>query len=110
MNREKYRFHHLGIPTTKIRKNEKYHSKLKFYHTGLEHSEFKIEWMRFDDDCPLPEIVQTVPHVAFEVDNLEQALQGRKVIIKPNSPSQGVRVAFILENQAPVELIQIEED
>jgi len=110
LNREKYRFHHLGIPTTKKRKNEKYHSDLKFYHTGLENSEFKIEWMRFEDDCSLPEIVQTVPHLAFQVDNLEQAIEGRQLIIEPNSPSKGVKVAFIVENQAPVELIEIKED
>jgi len=46
--------------------------------------------------------------VAFEVDDLEQALEGRKVIIEPNSPSPGVRVAFIEVAGAPVELLQID--
>ena len=54
-----------------------------------------------------PEIVKTIPHVAFEVDNLKEAIKGKKVIIRPNSPSEGVQVAFIEENGAPIEFIQV---
>jgi hypothetical protein len=67
---------------------------------------YKIEWMRFDPDCPLPEIVKTIPHVAFEVDNLEEEIAGKNIIIEPNSPSGGILVAFIEDNGAPVELLQ----
>jgi len=63
--------------------------------------------MRFEAGCPLPWLVQTVPHVAFEVDNLEAAIAGKKVIIEPNSPSEGIRVAFIEENGVPVEFLEI---
>jgi hypothetical protein len=55
----------------------------------------------------LPEIVKTVPHVAFEVENLAEAIKDKKVIIKPNSPSEGVLVAFIEENGVPIEFIQV---
>ena len=54
----------------------------------------------------MPDLVRNMPHAAFEVDDLETALKGRKVIIKPNSPSRGVLVAFIEEAGAPVELLQ----
>jgi hypothetical protein len=76
------------------------------YVSGYEDSVYRIEWMRFEPECPLPEIVKNVPHVAFEVDNLLEAIEGKKVIIKPNSPSDGVQVAFIEDNEAPVELMQ----
>ncbi len=66
--------------------------------------------MLFDDDCELPELVKTVPHVAFEVDDLDKAIQGKNVIIPPNSPSPGLMVAFIEGNGAPVEFLQIAED
>ena len=65
--------------------------------------------MRFEPDCSLPAIVQTVPHVAFEVNDLDQALVGHEVLIQPISPSDGVRVAFILVNGAPVEFLEYEE-
>jgi hypothetical protein len=75
--------------------------------SGYEESNYKIEWMRYEPECTLPEIVKTIPHVAFEVDNLIEAIRGKKVIIEPNSPSEGVLVAFIEENGAPIEFIQL---
>jgi hypothetical protein len=50
--------------------------------------------------------VKTTPHVAFAVDNLDDALRGQEVLIAPNAPSPGVRVAFIVHNGAPVELLE----
>jgi hypothetical protein len=79
------------------------------YHYGYEKSEYGIEWMRYEDDCALPEIVKTVPHVAFEVDNVYESIKGKKVLIEPNSPSEGNIVAFIEENGAPIEFIQIRQ-
>jgi hypothetical protein len=101
-----FRYHHLGIPTSEKKENEAYHERLKFYHSGYESSEFGIEWMRFEDDSPMPELVKRVPHVAFVVHDLEEALKGRQILVEPNSPSEGVRVAMIEENGAPVEFLQ----
>jgi hypothetical protein len=78
------------------------------YVSGYDTSPFGIEWMRFEEGSTLPRLVQTVAHVAFEVDDLEAALVGREIIIEPNSPSPGVRVAFIVDDGAPVELMQID--
>jgi len=33
---------------------------------------FGIQWIRYWDDAPVPDLVKTVAHVAFEVDDLEQ--------------------------------------
>jgi hypothetical protein len=44
--------------------------------------------------------------VAFEVDDLSRALAGLEVLIEPNSPSDGVLVAFVLCDGAPVEFLQ----
>jgi len=107
MKNIKLKYHHLGIPTDKPVKGEVYLKGLKAYHCGYEESEFGIEWMRYEKDCKLPELVKTVPHVAFEVKDVYEAIKGRKVIIEPNSPSEGVIVAFIEENGAPIEFIQI---
>ena len=56
---------------------------------------FGIQWQRYWDDAPYPDLVKTVPQVAFEVDDLAAVLEGHHVIIEPNSPSRGVMVAFI---------------
>lgn len=105
----KLKYHHLGIPTKKPMKGEVYLKDYKIYHYGYDKSDFGIEWMRYEKDCQLPEIVKTMPHIAFEVDDIYKAIEGKKVIIKPNSPSEGILVAFIEENGAPIEFIQIEK-
>ncbi len=104
------RYHHLGIPTRTPRPGERYLPHLKMYVAGYDTSPYGVEWMRFDPDCPLPELVRTVPHVAFEVDDLEAELAGKEVLIPPNSPSPGVTVAFIVDDGAPVEFLHFDGD
>ena len=65
--------------------------------------------MRFEPKAPVPELVRTVPHVAFEVDDLSVEIAGKEILIAPNSPSPGVTVAFIVENGAPVEFLQFDK-
>ena len=103
----KLKYHHLGIPTKNPIEGEVYLKDYKVYHYGYENSEYGIEWMRYEEGCNLPEIVKTIPHVAFEVEDIYEAIKGKKVIIEPNSPSEGNIVAFIEENGAPVEFIQV---
>jgi hypothetical protein len=105
----KLKYHHIGIPTDKPIKGEVYLKDYKVYHYGYEKSEYGIEWMRYEKDCQLPEIVKTLPHIAFEVDDIYEAIKGKKVIIEPNSSSEGNIVAFIEENGAPIEFIQIKK-
>ena len=57
-------------------------------------------------EASVPDLVRTVPHVAFEVDDLAAEIEGKEIIIPPNSPSDGVRVAFIVENGAPIEFLE----
>ncbi len=101
------KYYHLGIPTKDPIEGEVYLKDYKVYHYGYEKSEYGIEWMRYEEGCNLPEIVKTIPHVAFEVEDIYEAIKGKKVIIEPNSPSEGNIVAFIEENGAPVEFIQV---
>ena len=104
------KYHHLGIPTDKKLKDEIHLKHLKMYVSGYGKNPYGVEWTRYEPDAPYPEIVKTVPHVAFEVNDLHAELQGKKVIIEPNSPSPGVLVAFIEDNGAPIELMQIDRD
>ena len=101
-----WRYHHVGIPTEAPREGEQYLPGLKVYVSGFESSPYGIQWMRFDADAPYPEMVKTVPHVAFEVDDLAEALKGKEILTAPNSPSEGVMVAMIVDNGAPVELLE----
>jgi hypothetical protein len=107
---KKYKYHHLGVPVTRSIEGEVYLKEYKCYYSGYEKSEFGIEFMRYEEDCPLPDIVKAVPHIAFEVEDIDEAIRNRKVIIEPNSPSEGNIVAFIEENGVPIEFIQVKKE
>jgi hypothetical protein len=99
-------YHHVGIPTEISHDREYYLDAFKMYVTPFDSNPYGVEWLRFESDSPLPELVKTVPHVAFKVQNLEAVLQNKEILIEPNSPSEGVRVAFIVDNGAPIEFIE----
>jgi hypothetical protein len=104
-----WRYHHLGVPTDRAHEGEQYLKAFKMYVSGFESSPYGIEWMRFEAGSPIPELIRTVPHLAFEVVNLKEALQGKEILTPPNSPSDGVLVAMIIHNGAPIELLQFEQ-
>jgi hypothetical protein len=103
-------YNHVGIPTTEPFEGEIPLPHLKMTVSDHQSNPFGIQWQRYWDDAPYPELVKTVPHVAFEVDDLAAALEGHRVIIEPNSPSRGVIVAFVEVGGAPVELMQIDHE
>ncbi len=68
--------------------------------------------MRYDKDSPVNDLIKKVPHIAFEVDDLDFELSRREfnIITPPNSPGEGTRVAMIEHNGAPIELIEFEKE
>ena len=107
-----WKYHHLGVPTKEKMPNEVYLPLFKFYVSGFSTSPFGVEWMRFEADSPIHPLIQSVPHLAFEVKDLDYELANHKfnVITEPNPPSEGVRVAMIEHNGAPIELIEFKKN
>jgi hypothetical protein len=103
---EGWRYHHTGIPTDTPRPGERHIKELKVFVCGFETSPYGMEWMRFEPDCPVSDLIKRVPHVAFQVENLDAALEGKTLLGEVSSPSDGVRVAMIIDNGAPVELLE----
>ncbi|NOX91187.1 MAG: hypothetical protein GXP18_01670 [Gammaproteobacteria bacterium] len=100
------KFNHIGIPVTGRFEGEIDLPHLKMTVSDHEKNPYGIQWQRYWNDAPYPELVKTVPHVAFVVQNLEKEILGKNVIIEPNSPDEGLVVAFIEVNGAPVELME----
>jgi len=107
-----WKYHHLGIPTKQKMPGEKYLPQFKFYHSGFPSSPFGVEWMRFEKDSQIHSLIQNVPHLAFEVDDLEFEINERDLTLlsQPNEPMEGVRVAMIEHNGAPIELLEFEKN
>lgn len=102
----KKEFHHIGIPTAIRQPDEIHLAEVKLFITDANKSEHRIEWLRFEPNSPMHELLQRTAHVAFTVDRLDEALAGKKVIIPPFVPMEGVRAAFIQEGDAPVEYLE----
>jgi hypothetical protein len=104
------RYHHLGLPSDVPREGEYYIAELKVHVVPFDRNPYGIEWMRYEPGSPVPELVRRLPHLAFEVDDLEEEIAGCEVLIPPNSPSPGVTVAFIAHDGAPVEFLQYRKE
>ena len=68
--------------------------------------------MRFEHDSPFDDLIKTVPHLAFVVQDLNFELANRefRIIAEPNPPSEGIRVAMIEHNGTPIELMEFERN
>lgn len=102
------KYHHYGIPTKEKRPDESLVETggFKFYSTPFEGNRWHIQWHRFPEGHGLPELVTQVPHIAFQVDDLDKEIQGAKVLFGPYSPLEGYRVAMIEEQGVPIELVE----
>lgn len=102
-----YKFSHIGIPVTEEKNWDGFYEPAKIHSTDFEKDEFAIEYIKCDADSPMPEMFQKVAHVAYYVDNIEEAIEGREILVEPFSPGEGVRVAFIVHNGSPVEFMEV---
>ena len=62
--------------------------------------------LRFEENSPMHEDIINKPHAAFIVDDLKTALEGKNVIVEPFDATESLRVAFINDNGAVIELMQ----
>ena len=102
----RYEYHHMGIPTAAIRENERYSSTFRMYTSDAAGSNFHVQWHRFEQDSPLHPLIQSFPHVAFKVTSIDQAIEGKKVLLGPYFPFEGFRVVMIEDGGIPVEFIE----
>ncbi len=106
-----WKYHHLGVPTKEKKLDEIYLPQFKFYVSGFSTCPFGVEWMRFDEDCEMHPLIQTIPHLAFVVENLDKELLRPELnlLSPPNLPMDGIRVAMVEHHGAPIELMEFSE-
>nr|WP_320117309.1 hypothetical protein [uncultured Marinifilum sp.] len=102
-----YKFSHIGIPTKEDKNWDGFYEPGKINFTDFNKDKFSIEWIKCNPDSPMHEMFQKIPHIAYQVDNIEEAIEGKEVIVETFSPGEGVRVAFINHNGAPIEFMEI---
>lgn len=105
-------FDHIGIFTTEPRPDEIWIAESEVWITNPRTHPQRIEYLRAKNP---PEVSpQDVgawkmwhrPHVAYRVDNLQEAIAGEEVIYGPFHPGDFVDVAFVHKDGAVVEYMQ----
>ena len=99
-------FHHYGVPTSVKSDGEVFVEGGKVHVTDATAHPYRIEFLRFDADSPMPDAVKDRPHAAFVVPSLGAALEGQNVIIEPFDATEEFRVAFITDGDAVIELME----
>ncbi len=98
--------HHIGIPPAEPKEKESYMADAKLYLTEVDDSPNKIEWLRFEEGSPMPELLQKSVHIAYTVPDIKAAMEGKETLLEPFSPAEGLTVAFIVEEGLPIELME----
>lgn len=100
-------FHHFGVPTQTPQPGETYMEGAKLYITDPDAHPYQIEFVRCEPGCPMPEIIQTTPHAAYVVDDLDAACEGKEVVLPPTPIDPSLSIAFIKEGDALLELMKM---
>lgn len=69
-----FKFDHYGVPTTEDREGAGYQPDLRLHYSSSINPLFRIEYLKFDDDCIFSEEITSVRHLAFVVDNIDEAI------------------------------------
>lgn len=105
---DRSRFDHMGIVTTEKQAKESWVEATRVWVTNPREHAYNIEFLRFEPDTPVTGPLRTEPHVAYRVDDLEAAIEGKEVVLEPFDASGTgfARVAFVNVGGALVEFMQ----
>ncbi|MEF9940077.1 MAG: hypothetical protein RR225_07855 [Clostridium sp.] len=98
---------HIGIPVTNLRPGMTYNEGMKIWMSNPDDYDYKIEYLKFEDGTPFPEIMHKNPHIAFKVDDMTPYIaEAQQVIFGPVDNGPGVRLAFIIKDDTIIELYE----
>lgn len=103
-------FHHIGLPTEDPQADETYVEETRVWVTDPADHPCRVEYLRYEEDSPVTGPLRRKPHVAYRVDDLAAALEGRELLLEPFTPMPGLSVAFFEEDGVVIEYMQFEGD
>lgn len=99
-------FHHVGLRAWEKQPEEDWVEDSRCWVTDPREHPNQIEWLRYEPDSEVPDVVKNTPHVAFKVDKLEPHLEGEEVAIPAFEVGEFARVAFIVRNGLVYEFME----
>jgi hypothetical protein len=98
---------HIGFITNEKKDKEKFAAGMKVWLTDPKDNPFNIEWLRFEEDSPVKGPVRDKNHIAYRVDNLDEASKGLKILMEPFKTENFLKIGFYeYENGTVLELMQ----
>jgi hypothetical protein len=83
-----------------------YVAATKVWVTDPELHPQRIEYLRFAPDSPVNGPTRDLPHIAFRVEKLEEAIGSDLVLLGPFQATDNLRVVFVLEDGAVLEFME----
>lgn len=103
------KFHHIGLVADEEKPGEMYFDSLKVWGTNPDDDPVnRIEWVRFSPESPLADTpVAKMPHVSWQVDDLDAELAGKKPVVGPLAVGGNIRIAYFYQDGALVEYLEV---
>jgi len=99
-------FEHIGIITTEPKPGETFVPATRVWRTNYLEHPWRVEWLRFEPDSPVPAPVRQQPHVAYRVEDVRAAGQGLKVLLEPFDVGPRIVAFYQADDGAVIELVQ----
>jgi len=96
---------HIGIPSSKRGENDTYIADLKLAVSNPDEHPYHWEYISFDEDSPVPEIMKTRYHISYEVPDVASELAKCQEVVLPVHDIGPEILAFGLMDGVLVELI-----
>lgn len=102
------KYMHVGIPVTNKKPGMIYNEPMKLWMTeDIDSYDYKIEYLKYEEGTPFPEIMHKNPHVAYEVDDIQKYIDdGDQLLFGPRVKPNGDQLAFIMKDDTIIELFQ----
>jgi len=97
------KYMHTGIPLSAKLEGMMYAAPLKVWLKN--EPAYQIEFLYFDAASPMAGAIQTQTHVAYEVENIDQAMEGKDVLW-PKFDLGDAYIGFVMDQAVVVEFYQ----
>lgn len=97
---------HTGVPVSEKLEDMIFVEPLKVWITDASKDPYAIELLYFEPDSRMAAAIQDQVHVAYEVEDIDKALEG-KSILWDKMDMGSMFIAFIYDNDTVVELCQM---
>lgn len=104
----KKEFMHIGIPVSDVMPGMVYNEKTKMWRSNPMDHEYRVEFMKYEEGTPFPEILHKKPHVAYKVDSLESCIEDADELIygPVAASSAAAMLAFIIKDGVIIEIFE----